>query len=303
MMNLGENLNDSFEYSKKLFSDVGRLIILIILSFIPIIEWIVLGYQARVLKESPGAGTPPNLENYGQLFVEGAKVFFAILIYMLVPTVLIVVGLAGTFAGLMSYQGSTVAPAVLMAESGLIGGVGLILILVGALLAIPLLIILGVGLAHMIKTGKFGKAFAFGEIFGIIRSIGWAKYLGWVIVTVVIVVVLGSVSGAIPIAGSLIAAIIQPIVGVFIFRSLGLLYNEGAPAELKAQAPVVAGLACASCGTQLQAQQKFCPNCGAAAPTPTPPPTAQAATKFCISCGAKIPANAIFCGSCGAKQT
>jgi hypothetical protein len=303
MMNVGDNLNDSFEYSKKLFSDIGRLIILIILSFMPIIEWIVLGYQARVLKESPGAGTPPALENYGQLFVEGAKVFFAILIYMLVPTILIAVGLAGTFAGLMSYQGSAVAPAVLAAESGLIGGVGLILILVGALLAIPLLIILGVGLAHMIKTGKFGKAFAFGEIFGIIRSIGWGKYLGWVIVTIVIVVVLGAVSGAIPVVGSLIAAIIQPIVGVFIFRSLGLLYNEGAPADLKAQAPVVTGLTCASCGTQLQPQQKFCPNCGAPAPTPTPPPVAQAATKFCISCGAKIPGNAIFCGSCGAKQT
>jgi hypothetical protein len=296
MMNLGDNFNDSFQYAKKLFSDAGRLIILIVLSIIPIVDWIVIGYQARVLKESPGTGTPPKLEKYGESFVDGAKVFFATLIYMLIPFVLIIVGGVGTFAGLMSLQGQAVAPGLLL------GGAGAVMFIVGIILAILLLIILGVGLAHMIKTGKFGKAFAFGEIFSIIRGIGWAKYFGWVVIVVIISLVLGAISGLIPFVGSIIAAIIQPILGVFIFRSMGLLYNDGAPLELRVQAPVVTGLACASCGTTpLQADQKFCPNCGAAAPVPQPTP-AQTGTRFCISCGAKIPAAATFCGTCGAKQ-
>ena len=72
---VGENLSNSFEYPKKMFSEAGRLVILIVLNIIPIVDWIVLGYQARVLKESPGTGVPPKLEKYGELFVEGAKCF------------------------------------------------------------------------------------------------------------------------------------------------------------------------------------------------------------------------------------
>ena len=296
-MNLGDNFSDSFEYAKKLISDIGRLIILIVLSIIPIVDWIVVGYEARVLKESPGSGTPPKLENYGQLFVDGAKVFFASLIYLLVPFVLVAIGAASTFAGVLSMHGAALGAGLML------GGAGVAIFLVGLILGLVLLIILGVGVAHMIKTGKFGKAFAFGEIFNIIRGIGWLKYLAWIAVAVIIGIIVTGISNAIPIIGWIISAIIQPIFGVFIFRSMGLLYNDGASPELKVQAPTVTGLACASCGTPLQPHHKFCPNCGAAAPAPPPPPpSAESGTKFCISCGAKIPSSAKFCGTCGAKQ-
>jgi len=295
-MNLGDNLRDSFEYAKKLFSDAGRLIILIVLSLIPIVDWIVIGYQARVLRESPGTGTPPKLEKVGELLVDGAKIFFAALIYMLIPLIFIIVGGVSTFAGLMPTSGAVLAAGFVL------GGAGVVILIVGIILMILMLIILAVGIAHMIKTGKFGKAFAFGEILNIIRGIGWGKYLGWIVVVVIIAFVVSAVSGLIPLVGWLISAILQPILGVFVFRSMGLLYNDGAPPDLKVAAPVVSGLACSSCGTPLQPHHKFCPNCGAAAPVPPPPPT-QGGTKFCISCGAKIPATATFCGACGAKQT
>jgi len=295
MMNLGDNFKDSFEYTKKLFSDARRLIILIVLSIIPIVDWIVIGYQARVLRESPGTGTPPKLEKYSELFVDGAKVFFATVIYMLIPLILIAVGGVSTSSGLMSTSGAVLAAGLVL------GGAGAVILLVGIILMVLLLIILAVGIANMIKTGKFGKAFAFAEILSIIRGIGWVKYIGWIVVVVIIAFVTTAL-GLIPLVGWLISFIIEPILGVFVFRSMGLLYNEGAPPELRAAAPVVSGLACPSCGTPLQPHHKFCPSCGAAVPAP-PPPTAQAGTKFCISCGAKIPAATTFCGSCGAKQT
>ncbi len=294
-MNLGDNFKDSFEYTKKLFSDARRLIILIVLSIIPIVDWIVIGYQARVLRESPGTGTPPKLEKYSELFVDGAKVFFATVIYMLIPLILIAVGGVSTSSGLMSTSGAVLAAGLVL------GGAGAVILLVGIILMVLLLIILAVGIANMIKTGKFGKAFAFAEILSIIRGIGWVKYIGWIVVVVIIAFVTTAL-GLIPLVGWLISFIIEPILGVFVFRSMGLLYNEGAPPELRVAAPVVSGLACPSCGTPLQPHHKFCPSCGAAVPAP-PPPTAQAGTKFCISCGAKIPVAATFCGSCGAKQT
>jgi len=296
-VNLGDNFSDSFDYAKKLFSEAGRLVILIILSIIPIVEWIVLGYTAKVLRESPGTGKPPQLENYGQLFVDGAKVFFATFLYMLIPTILIVIGALGTFANLSSFQNLPSAPSLM------IGGAGVAILLIGIIVAIPLLIILAIGLANMIKSGKFADAFAFGQIFRIIRGIGWVKYLSWIIITVVVGGVIFGVLGIIPVVGWILDAIIHPLYYVFVFRSLGLLYNDGAPAELKVQGPVLTGVACASCGTPLQPQHKFCPNCGAAAPTPPPVTATETATKFCISCGAKLPATANFCGSCGAKQT
>ena len=295
-MNLSENLSNSFDYAKKLLSDGGRLIILIVLNLIPIVNWIVLGYAARVLRESPGTGTSPKLERYGEMFIDGAKVFFVSLIYMLVPSILIVAGGLSIFASVFTLPGGSVLPNVMLS------GTGLVLLLVGSVLAIGFLILLSVGMAHMIKTGRFGKAFAFGEIFRIIGGIGWGKYLGWIVIAVIIGIVVGGVVGLIPYVGWIISAIISPILSVFIFRSLGVLYNDGAPSELRAQPAVVGGLVCSSCGTPLQPHHKFCPNCGAAAPAPPPPPAAEG-TKFCMSCGAKIPAAASFCGTCGAKQT
>jgi len=280
-----------------LLSDGGRLIILIVLDIIPIVNWIVIGYAARVLRESPGTEAPPKLEKYGEMFVDGAKVTFASIIYMLIPTILIAVGASSLFAGVLS--SSLVG---LAAPSVMLGGTGVVLLLVGILLGIILLFLLAAGMAHMLKTGKFGKAFAFGEILSIIRRIGWGKYIGWIVVLVIITVVLGGVAGLIPYVGWVISAVISPILSVFVFRSLGLLYNDGAPQELRVQPTAVSGLVCASCGTPLQRQHKFCPTCGAAAPVPAPPPPAEV-KRFCMSCGAELPASAKFCGACGAKQT
>jgi MFS family permease len=295
-LNLSENLSNSFEFAKKLLSDGGRLIILIVLDIIPIVNWIVIGYAARVLRESPSTETPPKLEKYGEMFVDGAKVTFASLIYMLVPTILIATGASSLFAGMLSLQGGFAAPSVML------GGTGVVLLLVGILLGIILLLLLAAGMAHMLKTGKFGKAFAFGEILRIIRGIGWGKYIAWIVVLVIISMIIGGVAGLIPYVGWVISAIISPILSVFIFRSLGLLYNEGAPPELRVQPSAVSSLVCSSCGTPLQPHHKFCPTCGAAAPTPPPPTPVAESQKFCVSCGAKLPASAKFCGTCGANQ-
>lgn len=204
-----------------MFSDVGRLIILIVLDIIPIVDWIVVGYAARVLKESPGTGSPPKLEKYGDMFVDGAKVFFASLIYMIIPLIFIFAGVGSLIFGAI-LQGGAIGSSIAF------GGTGLVLVLVGVGLAFFFLIILGAGMAHMVKTGEFGKAFAFGEIFAMIRGIGWGKYLGWAILTAIIVVIVGAIAGAIPFVGWFLSLIISPVLMVFLFRSLGLLYSDGA---------------------------------------------------------------------------
>lgn len=226
-MDISDNFSDSFDYARKLLSDGGRLIILIILDIIPIVNWIVLGYASRVLKEAPGGKNPPKLEEYGNLFIDGAKVFFASLIYMIIPLAFMGAGIASFVFAMFMGGGVILGTPRPFGTGGMIflGGTGLILLLVGAILAFLALIVLGAAIAHMIKKGKFGKAFAFGEILDVIRNIGWGKYLAWVILVAIIAVIVGALVGAIPFVGWLIEVIIAPALAVFFFRSLGLLYG------------------------------------------------------------------------------
>jgi len=226
-VDMSDNLNNSFAFARKLFSDFGRLVILIVLDIIPIVNLIVTGYASRVLKESPGADSPPKLENYGDLFIDGLKIVIASIIYMLIPLILIAAGFGSFLAAMVTGGGPNFMwGGFTPAYMGLLGGTGVVLVLVGLLVAFVMLILLAAGIAHMIKTGKFGKAFAFGEILGIIGKIGWGKYLAWLILIVVLAAIVGAIAGAIPYVGWIIAAIIGPALAVFYFRSLGLLYSE-----------------------------------------------------------------------------
>jgi hypothetical protein len=227
LLDIGDNFSNSFDYARKLFSDGGRLLILIILDIIPIVNWIVLGYAAGVLRETPAGKNPPKLENYAELFVDGAKVFFASLIYMIIPLAIMGAGIA-SFAFAMFMGGGIIPGTPRPTETGsmfVLGGTGLVLLLVGAILAFLALIVLGAAIAHMIKKGKFGKAFAFGEILAVIRGIGWGKYLAWVVLVAIIAILVAAITSAIPFVGWLIEVIIAPAVSVFFFRSLGLLYT------------------------------------------------------------------------------
>jgi len=226
-MDLSDNLNNSFAFARKLFSDFGRLIILIVLDIIPIVNLIVTGYASRVLKESPGADSPPKLENYGDLFIDGLKIVIASIIYMLLPLILIAAGFGSFFAAMVTGGGPNFMwGGFTPAYMGLLGGTGVVLVLVGLLVAFVMLILLAAGIAHMIKTGKFGKAFAFGEILNVIGKIGWGKYIAWLILIVILAAIVGAIAGAIPYVGWIIAAVIGPALTVFYFRSLGLLYSE-----------------------------------------------------------------------------
>jgi hypothetical protein len=227
LVDLSDNLSNSFEFARKLFSDFGRLVILIVLDLIPIVNFIVTGYASRVLKESPGADSPPKLENYGDMFIDGLKIAIASIIYMLIPLILIAAGVGSFFAAMVTEGGTDFMPGGFKpAFMPLLSSTGIALAIVGVLAAFVMLILLAAGIAHMIKTGKFGKAFAFGEILSVIGKIGWGKYIAWLILIVILAVIVGAIAGAIPVVGWLIAAIIGPGVTVFYFRSLGLLYSE-----------------------------------------------------------------------------
>lgn len=216
MLDLGKNLSDAFQYAQKLFSDLGRLLILVILSIIPILNFIMVGYAAKVARESPDGNTPPPLTGYASLFIEGLKVVVVGIIYMIIPLILIGPSIIGFIS----------IPMIPEAPRLFVGGVALITFFAGLILAILASIVFYMGIMNMIKKNSFSKAFAFGEILETIGNVGWGMYILWIIALVVILAIVGLIS-AIPIVGWLISLIISPAVSVFIFRSAALVYSAG----------------------------------------------------------------------------
>jgi hypothetical protein len=246
---LEENLSDSYKYTVKLFRDIGRLVILIILNIIPIVNFIVSGYFARVVKESPRADAPPPLEKYGELWVSGAKIFVVTLVYMIIPIGLISVGLASSILGAFSPLRG-------------LGVVGIVVAVIGIILAFLVSIVALMGIAHMSKTGKLGDAFDFSRILSIIRNVGWASYIAWLIVIFVIGLVLSGIS-LIPLVGWILALIISPVFLVFVGRSASIVYEAGTTQVAGAQTTAMAGARfCGYCGSPLSPEDKFCGKCG-----------------------------------------
>ena len=270
-MKLDENLTDSINYTKIIFADLGRLLILIILSIIPIVNLIVAGYVSRVIKEPADSKELPPLENYLGLWVQGLKIVVVAIVYMIIPLILIVPFAFLTGLAWMAFPGVP-----------LVGWVGWLvaipMLIIGLLLAFFLAIILAMAIVHMVKKDSFGKAFAIGEILGIIGRIGWGTYILWLIVLFVCAIVVGAI-GSIPAIGWILALIIGPIFGVFSARSASLTYLEGVSPE--AEKPAVEEIE-----------------------KPEAPEAPKEATekKFCMHCGTEMTAEAVYCPKCGKKQ-
>jgi hypothetical protein len=213
-MKLDVNLTDSIEYTKMLFDDLGRLLILVILDIIPIVNFVVLGYLGNVIKEPGDSKQLPPLENYFDLWMQGLQIFVASIVFMIIPLILAI-----PFISLVVISSLISVPA-------LVGwALAIVLMIVGALLAFFLAIILAMAMVNMLKKDSFGKAFAFGEIFDIIGKVGWGTYILWLLVIFICAIIVAAIGG-IPIIGWILSLLIAPIFGVFVARSASLVYSE-----------------------------------------------------------------------------
>jgi len=223
-LKLDKNFTDSINYTRILFTDLGRLLILVILDIIPIVNLVVLGYVGRVIKEPLDSKELPPLEDYWDLWVQGLKIVVAAIIYMIIPMILIVPFVFLTVLAWIAFPGLPVVGWF----------VAISMLIVGVLLAFFLAIALAMAIVNMVKKDSFGKAFAFGEISGVIGRVGWGTYILWLIVLFVCALIVSGI-GSIPAIGWILSLIIAPIFGVFVARSASLTYLEGvAPEEPKA---------------------------------------------------------------------
>ncbi len=154
--------------------NILRWLALTVVLIIPILNFIGFGILLKVLRNEE-----PTFENAGKSFVQGLLSFVIGLIYMVIPIVL----------------------------SCLFGIVGLVL---GITLGIILQILLVPATVNFARQQQFSVAFRFSEIFGLIRSVSWGRYILAIIVFLIIWVVIVAIMwilGVIPFIGNVLAVI------------------------------------------------------------------------------------------------
>ncbi len=217
MYSLSENLNKSWAFFVRLFDDISKTIILIIFQIIPVVNFIVLGYGYEIIRQGDTIEEPPPLDNLGDLFFKGLKVFIVALIYFIIPVIVVILILGTTIFNIVFYQyvrwGVPLfwVPGVLLTAYAAVFLIGL---------AVSIIAIMGI--IHFIKTGDMGKAFAFNEIMDLIKKVGWDTYLPWVLLMYIACYVIFSLQNWV------IQAILSALFTVFFARSAHYIY----PAEV-----------------------------------------------------------------------
>ncbi len=214
-MEIFDSFSKSVDYASRLLSRGAELIVMIIVNIIPIVNFIFLGYCAKIFKEGPAKNEPPKFENFGELFGEGVKIFVVGLLWALLPLIILVLAFALTVPWY------------------LIGGLSFARLGVTLIIAIfiTLLVGIGVGIFGVIgllltaKTGEIAKGFSFQQIMAVINRVGFANHVIWVIVAVIIAFIVGML-GTVPLIGWLIALVVSPLLATFLVRAATLFYSD-----------------------------------------------------------------------------
>lgn len=145
---------------------------LAVLSFI--ISLFVMGYQYDILKFSiEKKDALPGFSNVVRIFVNGIKCLVVSVAYYILPMIVLVAGIC------------------LAGKSSLMAVVGVI----SALLFIIAFFLQIMALNNMVAHDSIKKAFDLGEITGNISNLGWGKYIGIILFTIIIVMIISVAAG------------------------------------------------------------------------------------------------------------
>lgn len=229
-MDIGEVVSDSFRYPSSDWKKVVVLGILFLLSFLIIPAFLVLGYVFRVLKASlAGLNELPEFEEWGEMFVDGIKVFVVYLIYFLPAIVIMAVSVMSIWSSMMSIMAMQTANTVPTTMMGLMGGSALAGMLISMIYMLVITPITVVAVANMaFNESNLHAAFDFSNILDLISQIGWVDLIIWYVVMIAIGIALSvviSILTAIPVIGGIILLLlINPYIYMFYARSAAWLY-------------------------------------------------------------------------------
>jgi len=223
-MDIGSAIRDSVDYAKEsVWQQWKRWILLTIMS---IIFPFIMGYTMEIYR---GKTPPPEIENWGKLFVDGLKYLVAICVYF-IPVLIIIVASFMTVGmsiiskvvagGEFHFDIHDLAPYILP-----IIGSGLLVFILGIITCL----ISTIGIIRMARTESFMEAFNVSAILETIRGIGWGSYLLASVVLWIISFVMGIIFNLIteiPYLGIIIMFFVSVVFTIFEARYLTLVYES-----------------------------------------------------------------------------
>lgn len=203
-MNYVQMFEDSFEYVKGAIW--GKWVKWLLLIVCVIIFPLFFGYLTEIFR---GKRSPPELENWGKLFIDGLK-FLAVAIVYTIPVVVILV--------------ISVGLTILTRPDAIFGG-AILAVFLSLIVAFLVLIIASIAL---VRFSRFGirEAFNFSAIFEQIRRIGWGNYVVGLLLVYVALGIVNFMISRIPFVGGLLNFILNPAYGIFFARFITLLYDS-----------------------------------------------------------------------------
>ncbi|BDZ69710.1 DUF4013 domain-containing protein [Methanobacterium petrolearium] len=227
-MDIGYLTSDAAKYPSKDWKKVIILGMLSLLSFLIVPGFLTMGYLFRALKWSiAGVDDLPDFDEWGEMFVDGFKVFVVQLAYFIVPAVILFLSVWASIGSLLALQsvGDVTVPTTVFS---LMGG----LFFLGVIVSVIFGVFFTIALANMAYyNGEIRAAFRFHEITDRIAAIGWVDLIIWYVMMMIIGLGIGFVASIlffIPILGwILIILIIYPYLYLLYARALGLLFVSG----------------------------------------------------------------------------
>ncbi len=174
--------------------------VLTLLSFLILPLILVYGYLVRLIRERlTGATEPPPFEDWTDLFVDGIQAWVIGLVYLLIPLLIVVATVGGTFLSVIM-GGETVGIGTIL---GMFGG-----LFVAGVLALVFWYAAAAGIVNFARTGSLAAAFAVADIKPVLLDRRYA--VAWLLALVIILAAgfIGAMLSAIPVIGTIIAAFI-----------------------------------------------------------------------------------------------
>ena len=187
---------------------------LAILSFI--VTLFIWGYQYDIIKFSiDNKSDLPGFSDILGMFIKGIKYFIVTLAYIIIPIIVFIVGI------------------ILAGNSSAAAAVTLILVV---LLVIAYFLLI-MALNNMIAHDDIRKAFDFRQITDNISNLGWGKYIGIILFTLIVMMIISVAVGFVmSIIGlgfeiainqvTVVSVVIAIIEGLFIDSYMGLFFNR-----------------------------------------------------------------------------
>lgn len=199
----------------------------IFLFFSFIIFVFISGYLYKVIEFTiEGKNTIPEFNKFLEMFISGIKLCIVGIIYSIIPSILIMIGLYLVIKPNLDVLGFIIL------------GIGLILAIIFTLIEI-------MACSNMVANGNLRSAFDFKYACNLISSIGWIRFIGAIIFLMLVINILSICAGLISdiilmvlifagkigfYIGIFIIAIICVVVGAYLnivsYRFIADLYNE-----------------------------------------------------------------------------